>query len=91
MIKIKNLYLRYWDVNDFYGLAMSQNLPVNTFVWIEDISQFNEDFIKHYNEESDKGYFLNADVQYPERLHEIYNDLPFLPEKTRIEVLKILK
>ena len=25
---------------------MSQNLPVDNFEWIEDDSQFNEDFIK---------------------------------------------
>ena len=32
---------------------MSQKFPVNNFDWIKDISQFNEDFIKNYNEESD--------------------------------------
>ena len=34
-------------------MAMSQNLPVNIFEWIEDTSQFNKDFINNYNEESD--------------------------------------
>ena len=38
--------------------------------WIEDNSQFNEDFIKSYIEESDEGYFLEIDIQYPEKLHE---------------------
>ena len=47
---------------------MSQKLPINNFEWIEDISLFNEDFIKNYNEESDEGYFLEVDVQYPEKL-----------------------
>ena len=37
---------------------MLQKLPVNNFKWIKDNSQFNEDFIKTYNEESDEGYFL---------------------------------
>ena len=37
---------------------MFQELPVNIFEWIEETSQFNEDFIKNYNEESDEGYFL---------------------------------
>ena len=60
---------------------MSQKLPVNKFEWIEDTSQFNEDFIKSYNEESNKRYFLEVDVQYPEKLHELHNDLPFSPKE----------
>ena len=51
-------YLKYWDVNNLYGWAMLQKLPVNNFEWIEDAFQFNEDFIKSCNEESDEGYFL---------------------------------
>ena len=58
-------YLKYWEVNNLCSVAMSQKLPVNKFEWIEDTSQFNEDFIKSYNEESDEGNFLEADVQYP--------------------------
>ena len=54
-------------------------------MWIKDTSQFNEDFIKNYNEESDEGYFLEVDVQYLEKVHELHNDLPFLPKRTRIE------
>ena len=50
---------------------MSQKLPVHNFEWIEDTSQFNEVFIKNYNEESDERYFLEVDIQYPEKLHEL--------------------
>ena len=60
---------------------MSQKLQVNNFRWIKDTLQFNEYFIKSYNEESDEGYFLEVDVQYLEKLHELHKDLPFLPEK----------
>ena len=69
---------------------MLQKLPVNKFVWIKDTSQFNEDFIKNYNGESDEGYFLDVDVQYPEKLHELHNDLPFLPERMKIEKIERL-
>ena len=41
-------------------------------------SQFNENFIKKYNEESAEGYFLEVDIQCPKRLHDLHNDLPFL-------------
>ena len=77
-------YIQYWDVNNLYGCAMSQKLPVNNFKWIKDTSQFNEDFIKNYNEESDKGYFLEVDVQYLEKFHELHNNLPFLPRRLKI-------
>ena len=59
-------------------------------MWIKDTSQFNEDFIKNYNQESDKGYFLEVDVQYTEKLHELHNDLPFLPERMKIEKVEKL-
>ena len=83
-------YLKYWDVNNLYGWAMSQKLPVNKFEWIEDTSQFNEDFIKTYNKESNEGYFLDVDVQYPEKLNKRHNDLPFLPERMKLEKVKKL-
>ena len=63
----ESLYLQYWDVNNLFGWAISQKFPVNDFEWIEDASQINEDLIKNYNEESDKGYFLELDVQYLEK------------------------
>ena len=74
-------YLQYWDVNNLYGWEMSKKLPVNKFEWLKVTSQFNKDFIKNYNEESDEGYFFEVDVQYLEKLHELHNDLPFLPQK----------
>ena len=64
---------------------MSQKLPVNNFESIKYTSQFNEDFIKNYDEEIDEGNFLEVDVQYLEKLHELHNDLPFLPERMKIK------
>ena len=67
---------------------MSQKFPVKNFKWIKDTLQLNEDFIKSYNEESDEKYFLEVDVKYCEKLHELPNDLPFLPEKIKLKELK---
>ena len=53
---------------------MSQKLPVNGFKWVEETSQFNEDFIKTYNEEKDERYFLEVDLQYLEKLHNLHNN-----------------
>ena len=41
--------------------------------------KFNEDLIKNYDEDSDKGYILEVDVKHPKRLHNLHCDLPFLP------------
>ena len=64
-------YLLYLDANNFYGWTMSQKLPLNSFEWVEDLSQFKEDFLKNYDENSDKGNFLQADVEYPKNLFKL--------------------
>ena len=33
-----------------------------------------------YNEESDEEYFLEVDIPYTENIHDLHNNLPFLPE-----------
>ena len=79
-------YLEYLDANNLYGWAMSQKLPVRNFKWIEkgDISKFNEDFIKNYDENSDKGYIFEVDVKYPETIRMLHSGLAFLPERMKI-------
>ena len=69
---------------------MSQKLPVNNFERIKETSQFNEDFIIRYTKESNKVYFLEVDVQYPERLRELHNKSSFLPERMNIEKVENL-
>ena len=69
--------IHYRDANNLYDWAMSQKLPVNNLDWIKDTFQFNKDFRKNYNEESDERYFLEVDNQHLEKLHELHHDLPF--------------
>ena len=77
-------FLNYWDVNNLYGWAIWQKLSVNNFEWIED------GFIKVYNEESAEGYFLEVDIQYPEKIDKLYSDLPFLPERKKLKKVEKL-
>ena len=58
-------------------MEISQKLPVGSFKWIKNTSQFNKDFIENYNEITDEGYFHKVDVQCSEKLHDLYIDLPF--------------
>ena len=57
-----------------------QKLSVNKFEGLKILFNTFQDFIKNYNEESDEGYFLEVDIQYPEKLLELRNDLTFLPK-----------
>ena len=56
-----------------YGWAISQTLSVSSFKWVEDTFKFNKDFIKNYNEDSDKEYIFEVklciNLQYPDKLH----------------------
>ena len=69
---------------------MSQKLPVDSFNWIKKLSEFNEDFIKNYDVNNDKGYILEVDVEYPKNLFNLHCDLPFLPERKKIKKCKKL-
>ena len=64
---------------------MLQKFLVNNFEQFKNTSQFNEDFMKNYNQESDKGYFFEVDVQYLQKLNNLHNDLTFFPERVKIE------
>ena len=82
--KASSSYIQYLDANSLYGREMSQKLPVKGFTWENNVSKFDENFIKNYDEDSDKGYILQVDVEYPKNLHDLHSDLPFLPERMEI-------
>ena len=55
---------------------MSQTFSGDGFKWVENTFQCNKDFIENYNGDIDERYFLEVDIQYPEKLHNLHNDLP---------------
>ena len=83
-------YIQYLDANNLYGWAMSQKLPVNGFKWINDVSEIDEELIRNYDENSDKGHILEVDVKYPKKLHDLHSDLAFLPKRMKIDKCKKL-
>ena len=60
------------------------------FKWEDDLSRFNERFIKNYNENSDIGCFLEVDVEYPKKLFSSHKDSLFLPERKKLEKVEKL-
>ena len=58
--------------------------------YVKETSQFNESFIKSYNEESGEGYFLGVDVKYLEKLDGLHNNWNFCLKEWKFKKLKIL-
>ena len=67
---------------------MSQNFIVNSFRLVENTFNLIKILKKSLNEDSTKGFFLEIDPQYPEKVHEPHNDLLFLPERRKLRKSK---
>ena len=59
-------------------------LPVDGFDWSKNLSKIDKDFIKNDDEDSDKGYMLEVDAEYPKNLHDLHSDFPFLHERMKV-------
>ena len=63
---------------------MAQYLPYGGFEWMseEEINEINFDLVR---EDSDDGYVLGVDLEYPDDLHDLHNDYPLAPEKLKVK------
>ena len=68
-------------MNNLYGWAMSEYLPYGQFEWLENVQEFD---VNSVNEKSEMGYFLEVDLEYPNKLHELHNDYPLAPKKLAV-------
>lgn len=64
--------IRYYDSNNLYGLSMTQPLPISGFRWTD-------------SPRPDEGYTAEVDLEYPEHLHDLHNDLPLAPENMEVK------
>ena len=76
-------YIMYLDANNLYGWGMSQYLPTGGFRWLAD-EEIEKLDLQKYTDESDRGLFLEVDLEYPKELHDYHNDFPLAPEKMKI-------
>ena len=83
--------LEYLDVNNLYGYAMRQKLPVRNFKWLDEneILKFNDELITKFGEDSDIGYIFEKDIEYLKHIGMLHKNLPFLPEKMKLKSTKL--
>ena len=76
-------HILYLDANNLYGWAMSQPLPTGSFRWADDAAELNRlaETIADHPADSQEGYILEVDLEYPEELHETHNAYPLAPER----------
>ena len=76
-------YLMYLDANNLYGWAMSQYLPTGNFKWLnkQQIKNINWKTVDANNK---TGYLLEVDLNYPDELHDLYNDYPCGAEQIKV-------
>ena len=53
---------------------MTQTLPYADFKWVDNVD------VNSINDNADKGYFLEVDLEYPQEVHDSHKDLPFCAE-----------
>ena len=78
-------YLMYVDVNNLYGWAMLQKLPVHSFEWMTDKeieNLFNNQIVQVWEKTP---CILEVDLIYPEELHDLHNDYPLCPERVECD------
>ena len=86
---IPSSFLKHYDANNLYEGAMSKKLRFKSFEFV-DHTQYDEDMIKNYDENSDYGAILMVDVDYPEEVALKHEDIAFLPEKRVINEVEKL-
>ena len=77
----RSTFITYLDKNNLYGWAISEYLPYGEFESLKNVDSFD---VISINEKSDVRYILEVDLEYPNKLHELYNDYPLDPEKLTV-------
>ena len=78
----KNIKILHIDMNNLYGLAMFQHLPIGNFQMYENNS-ITESFVNkvlNTHDCSDIGYVLIVDLMYPDNVKHKSKNFPFCPE-----------
>ena len=75
------LVLYFHSMNNLYGWGMSEYLPYGGFKWFENVDEID---VMSISEKSLIEYILQADLEYPDELHDSDNDYPLTPEQLAV-------
>lgn len=78
---VESSYIVYLDANNLYGWAMSQALPIGDYKF-DDVTQFTSESIMNIDDNSERGYIFEVDLDVPVEKHDYFNDYPLAPEST---------
>ena len=78
-----NNHVTYLDANNLYEWAMSHALPV------AELRRLEKEECKHLNtnyvsDDSEGGFILEMDLDYPPELPDLHNEYPLAPEKMKV-------
>ena len=77
----ENKKILYIDATNLYGHSMSQMLPYDEIKFEKDICL---EEILNTPDDNEIGYFIEADLKYPDNIKEKTKKFPFCPENKKI-------
>ena len=73
-------YIQYLDMNNLYGMAMCEDLPVSDLQWLE--KKELDDMVKNFD--LIENCTLEVDLKYPKLLRTLHQDYPLAPESLKV-------
>ena len=78
--KKQSKFMSYLDMNNLYGWEVSECLPQEGFEWLKNV----ELDVMSITLKSPIGYFLEVELKYFDKLHELPIDYLLAPEKRAV-------
>ena len=63
---------------------MSKYLLYASFKWVNDVNEIEQKLMR-IKSNSTTEYILEVDLEFPKKLHDMFNDYPLAPEKINLQ------